>query len=41
MVPIDFLEETASLKLVLSVSDDEKEMDIGIFIISVKEIIDT
>ena len=40
MVPIDLLEETASLKLVLSVSYDEKEMDIGIFIISVKEIID-
>ena len=41
MVPIDFLEETASLKLVLSVSDDEKEMDIGILIINIKEIIDT
>ena len=41
MVPIDLLEETASLKLVLSVSDEEKEMDIGICVISVKEIIDT
>ena len=41
MVPIDLLEETASLKLVLSVSDEEKEMDVGICVINVKEIIDT